>query len=232
MRTAIIAVGLALFIVACERPMQNENDDEAGWELLFDGESIEAWQGYHSDDIPAKWVVDEGAIHFNPDQDGAGGDIITREEYDDYELAFEWKIAECGNSGVIYRADDAEQYDSPWMTGPEFQILDDVCHPDAANGEDRVAGSNYDMHGPSEDVVRPAGEWNEARILVDSAHVEHWLNGTKIVEYELWSDEWEESVANSKWTDHPDYGTPRQGHIALQDHGDPVWFRNLRIRRL
>ena len=242
---------LLLLFAACDRPVENVTDDdppastaadtlnvltdaqrEAGWELLFDGEGVDQWTGYHSDSISAKWVIDDNAIHFDPDRGGEGGDIITREEYGDFELAFDWKISECGNSGVIYRADDSEQYDSPWMTGPEYQILDNTCHPDASNGADRLAGANYDMNPPTEDVTKPSGEWNESRIIVDSSHVEHWLNGTKVVEYELGSDEWQQNLANSKWTEHPDYGTTSAGHIALQDHGDPVWYRNVRIRRL
>lgn len=251
MRKLALVFGLTFLVAACDRPVENATDDAApassaadtlntltqaeadeGWQLLFAGDEFDHWQGYHSDSISAKWVVDDNAIHFDPDRGGEGGDIITVHEYDDFELAFEWKISQCGNSGVIYRADDAEQYDSPWMTGPEYQILDNTCHPDAQNGDDRVAGANYDMNPPTQDVTKPAGEWNSARIVVDSAHVEHWLNGTKVVEYELWSDQWKQDVANSKWSEYPDYGMPRSGHIALQDHGDPVWFRNIRIREL
>lgn len=203
-----------------------------GWQLLFDGESFAAWRGYRSDSMPAQWVVEEGALHFDPEQEGAGGDIITVREYDDFELSLEWKIGECGNSGIFYRVKEDEQYESTYHTGPEMQVLDNTCHADAGNGPDRTAGANYALHPPSEDVTKPAGEWNQTRIVVDSAHVEHWLNGVKVVEYELWSDDWKQRVAASKFTEWPDYGLARSGHIALQDHGDPVWFRNVKIRPL
>ncbi|SRR5690606_12576403 len=236
MKKSALTLGLVLLIAGCNRPPETggtaDMNTESQWEQLFDGESLANWRGFRSDSIPAKWVIDDGAIHFDPEAEGEGGDIVTREAYDNFELTFEWRIGECGNSGVIYRADISEQYEAPWETGPEYQILDNTCHPDAENGLNRTAAANYDMNAPTEDVTRPAGEWNEARILVDSSHVEHWLNGTKVVEYELWSEEWEANVANSKWVDYPDYGRATSGHIALQDHGDPVWYRNIRIRRL
>lgn len=244
MRTLTLVLGLTLVIAACERPMQDGADTaETGaastavgaddeWEVLFDGTNLDAWQGYQSDSLPGKWMIEGDALFFNPDSSGPGGDLVTREEFDDFELAFEWRVGDCANSGVIYRADDADEYGAAWETGPEYQILDNTCHPDAENGLHRTAAANYDVHAPVADVTRPAGEWNQARIVVDSARVEHWLNGTMVVEYELWSDEWEDAIAESKWTEYPDYGTARQGYIALQDHGDPVWYRNIRIRRL
>ena len=198
-----------------------------GWSLLFDGASIEWWRGFRQDSLPGSWQVADGALYYNGE---GGGDIVTVEEYGDFEFAFDWKISEAGNSGVIYRAD--EDHDAPWMTGPEYQILDNFGHPDRNNGDDRLAGANYDMHAVDPDVANAAGEWNTARIVADGAHIEHWLNGQKVVEYEMWSDDWQDAVANSKWTDYPDYGSVEVGHIALQDHGDPVWYRNLKIRRI
>lgn len=209
-----------------------ETEQGENWELLFAGEDLDDWKGYQSDSISSKWVVDDNAIHFDPDVEGAGGDLVTGETYEDFELSFEWKISECGNSGVIYRGSEADQYDQPWNTGPEYQILDNACHPDASNGPDRMAAAAYDMYAPSEDVTRPAGEWNQSRIVADSSHVEHWLNGTKVLEYDLGSEEWNQRLSESKWTDYPDFGTVRDGVVALQDHGDPVWYRNIKIRRL
>lgn len=243
--TVVLALALSASVwTACEQPevrdehastgevdeARNELTDaerEAGWELLFDGDDLGRWKGYGSDETPSGWIVDGGLLHFDPDVEGAGGDLLTKETFGDFEFAFEWKISECGNSGVIYRAVDTAEYETPWMTGPEYQVLDDACY-DGGN----LTGSNYDMHPPSEQVNRPAGEWNSGRIVADAARVEHWLNGTKVVEYELWSDEWEARKAESKWSEYPDYGMARSGHIALQDHGNPVWYRKLRIRPL
>jgi len=207
-------------------------DQEEGWELLFDGRSFNNWKGFKTDSISGKWIIDDHAIHYDPDEPGTGGDIITSEAFDNFELSFEWKIGECGNSGVIYLAEEADERDNTWETGPEYQILDNTCHPDVENGPDRTAGSAYDVYASNEDVTRPAGEWNESRILVEGRRVEHWLNGTNVVEYELESDDWQARIADSKWTDYPEFGTVDSGHIALQDHGDPVWYRKIKIRRL
>ena len=200
--------------------------DADGWQMLAAGNAH--WRGYQRDSLPPAWVVEDGALYFSGE--GEGGDIVTREQYDNFELELEWKISEAGNSGIMFRV--SEDHDAPWRTGPEIQVLDDAGHPDAQNGEDRLAGANYDMHGPSKNVVKPAGQWNHIRLVVNGAHVEHWMNGEKIVEYELWSEEWKQRIAESKWIDMPDYGMKQSGHICLQDHGDPVWYRNVRIRRL
>ena len=236
--TALLMILLLIAGVACGQKADDAADadeggsmmaetDADGWQDLAAGETH--WRGYQREDLPPAWVVTEdGALYFSGE--GEGGDIVTREQYDDFELELEWKIAEGGNSGIMYRV--GEDHDAPWRTGPEFQVLDDAGHPDADNGPDRLAGANYDMHAPSKSVVKPAGEWNHVRLVVNGPHVEHWLNGEKIVEYELWSDEWKARIAESKWIDMPDYGMLEAGHIALQDHGDPVWYRNVRIRRL
>lgn len=204
-------------------------EEAEGWQLLFDGESLDGWRGFKRSDVPAGWTVDDGAIHFTGEApEGEGGDIITEDQYDSFELALEWKVAEAGNSGIFYHVD--EDHDYPWESGPEMQVLDNAGHPDAANGPTRQAGANYDMHAPARDASNPAGEWNAVRIVVDGPHVEHWMNGEKILEFEQWSDAWKEQVQNSKWKDYPDYGLNETGHIGLQDHGDPVWFRNIKIR--
>jgi predicted dehydrogenase len=160
-----------------------------------------------------------------------GGDLITREQYDDFELELEWRISEGGNSGIFYRVSEDAEYSRTYQTGPEFQVLDNDGHSDGVTEAHR-AGANYALHAPSRDVTRPVGEWNTVRIVADSAHVEHWLNGEKIVEYEQWSDEWQRLVDESKFIDMPGYGQYHRGHIALQDHGDRVWYRNVRIRPL
>lgn len=198
---------------------------EAGWRLLFDGKTTDGWRGYHLDSMPSGWQVVDGALT----RVGGGGDIITRDQFADFELTLEWKVAPGGNSGVIYRV--TEEYDYSYKSGPEMQVLDDAAHRDGLSRL-TAAGSNYGLHPAPAGVVKPAGEWNLARIVVKGNRVEHWLNGQKLVEYELLSPDWEAKVNQSKFVQWPNYGRARQGHIALQDHGDVAAFRNLKIRPL
>ncbi|MBW1881614.1 MAG: DUF1080 domain-containing protein [Deltaproteobacteria bacterium] len=184
---------------------------QAGWRLLFDGATLDGWRGFRQERAPDGWKVVDGALT----RVGAGGDIITAAQFDDFELTLEWKVAPGGNSGVFFRV--TEEGDRTYHSGPEMQVLDDAAHSDRLSRL-TAAGSNYGLHAAPEGVVTPAGEWNTVRILVDGSHVEHWLNGTKVVEYELWSEEWEELVAASKFSERPAYGRATRGHIALQDH--------------
>lgn len=205
----------------------SEEERVMGFELLFDGESLEAWRGFRREDVPAGWSARDGVLVFTPGLDG--GDLITRETFTDFDLRLEWKVSPGGNSGIMFAV--VEDADRTYESGPEMQVLDDAGHADGRSPL-TSAGANYGLHAPSADVVRPAGEWNEARLVRRGARVEHWLNGTKVVEYELGSDDWESRVAGSKFARWPAYGAHHEGHIALQDHGDPVRFRNLRILRL
>lgn len=201
-------------------------EEEAGWVLLSDG-TLDAWRGYRREDVPAGWSAAENAIAFAPGVEG--GSIITRDQFTDFELAFEWRVEERGNSGVFYKVTEADR--APYWTGPEYQILDNAGHPDGRRPE-TSAGANYALHAPARDATRPVGDWNEGRIVVRGPRVEHWLNGAKIVEYELWTDEWRALVAETKFGEWPGYGMAEEGHLGLQDHGDPVWYRNVRIREL
>ena len=203
-------------------------EEAAGWRLLFDGASLDGWRGYRQQDVPAGWSAEDGVVAFAPAARGEAS-LITTEQFGDFELSLEWKIGPGGNSGIFYRATEAER--APYWTGPEMQLLDNDGHGDGRNPK-TSAGSNYALHAPSEDMVRPVGEWNHVRIVVDGASVEHWMNGTRVVTYELWSREWEAAVARTKFQEWPGYGRARRGHVGLQDHGDPVWFRNIKIREL
>jgi hypothetical protein len=196
-----------------------------GWRPLFDGKTTNGWRGFRQDKMPDGWKVVDGALT----RVGKAGDIITVDQFDDFELSLEWKIAPGGNSGVFYRV--TEEDDAMWKTAPEMQVLDDAGYKEKLKPT-QTSGSNYDLHAPSRSVARPAGSWNESRILVNGNHVEHWLNGVTIVEYELGSAEWERLVKASKFGVHPRYGRARSGHIGLQDHGDEVAFRNIKIRAL
>jgi len=203
----------------------SEEERRAGWELLFDGRDTQGWRGYRQAACPAGWQAIDGALT----RAGEGGDIVSEDEYQDFELAFEWRVAPGANSGLMFHVGEQREY--PWETGPEFQILDNGAHPDGREPK-TSAGSNYAMHAPRADVTHAPGEWNQARLIVLGPHVEHWLNGEKLLEYELWSDDWKSRVAACKWKDRPDYGTLKRGRIALQDHGDWVAFRNMRLKRL
>lgn len=210
---------------ASEDPMNtlSEAEREAGWTLLFDGLSLDGWRGYNMDGLPGGWAVEDGLLT----RTGPGGDLITREQFDDFELTVDWMVEEGGNSGIFYRAAEGEE--RIYHSAPEFQVLDDPHH---ADGADPVtsAGSNYGLNPAPRGVVRPANEWNTARIVVRGVRVEHWLNGSKVVEYELHGAEWDELVANSKFVEWPAYGQAPRGHIGLQDHGDRVWYRNMKVR--
>ena len=209
--------------------MQNTLTDAEradGWTLLFDGETTDGWHNYGADTISSHWQVEDGALTLT---EAGGGDIVTAEPYGSFELKLEWKLVECGNSGLFFHV--VPGHDGVWETGPEMQILDNTCHPDAEDPTHRN-GANYDLHAPSEDASNPAGQWNQIRLVVDGDHVQHYLNGTKVVDYRLWTEAWREQVASSKFSDIDGYGTARTGHIALQDHSDRVWFRDIKLRPL
>lgn len=196
-----------------------------GWTLLFDGTTTRGWRGYRRADMPAGWQAQDGALT----RVGAGGDIITEREFKDFELVLEWQISPGGNSGIFYRVTEAGE--ASYHTGPEMQVLDDATH---ADGKSRLtsAGAAFGLYPAPAGIVKPVGEWNEARIRIRGATVEHWLNGVKVVEYELLSPEWLRKVAASKFAAWPGYGRAARGHIALQDHGDRVAFRGIKIREL
>jgi len=195
------------------------------WRALFDGETTAGWRGYRMDGVPDGWQVVDGALT----RVAGAGDIITIDQFGNFELELEWNVSPGGNSGIFFRVTEAA--DNTYETGPEMQVLDDAEH---ANGQSPLtsAGANFGLYAVTDQVVRPPGEWNSVRIVADGAHVEHWLNGEKIVEYELWSPDWESRVSNSKFAEWPSYGRATRGHIALQDHGDWVAYRNIRIREL
>ena len=197
----------------------------AGWKLLFDGSTTNGWRGFKKQDVPAGWVARSGELR----RVAAGGDLITKDEYQNFDLVFDWKIVYGGNSGVMYRVteDGSETYE----TGPEYQLLDDPHFPD---GKSLLtsAGSDFGIYPVTQRMAKPANEWNTSRIVVNGAHVEHWLNGLKVVDYELWSPDWKQRVANSKFKAWPGYGLAKYGYIALQDHEFPVAFRNIKIKVL
>ena len=211
----------------------------AGWRLLFDGKTPRGWRGFHKATFPeGRWVIEDGCIHHlagEGKQSADGGDIITVEQFENFELFLEWKIAPGGNSGIKYFVDENFPPTGSGGLGFEVQILDDERHPDAKLGRNgnRTAGSLYDLiPASSNKILKPVGEFNEVRLVVRGNHIEHWLNGVKVVEYERESPELKKLIAESKYKDIPTFGTRSRGHILLQDHGDAVWFRNIKIREL
>jgi len=197
----------------------------AGWRLLFDGKTTAGWRGWKMDSMPSGWQVVDGTLkRVKP-----AADIITTDKFRNFELSLEWNIAKNGNSGIFYRA--SEDDDAIYWSAPEMQVLDDAGHPD---GQSRLtaAGADYGLYPSPAGVVKPAGQWNQVRIVVNGNHVEHWLNGVKVVEYELGSPDWEAKVKASKFAPHAHYGRNAEGYIGLQEHEYPVAFRNIKIRVL
>ena len=195
---------------------------QSGWRSLM---SASDWRAYMKPDFPAGWTFADGLLT----RTGRAGDIITREKFKNFELELEWNISEGGNSGVFFRG--VEGPDAVYYSAPEMQILDDARHNDGKLPQ-TSAGSNFALHPAPRGIVKPAGEWNQAKLVVNGNRVEHWLNGTRVVEYELHSADWKQRVANSKFAQWKEYGMAAEGHIGLQDHGDRVAFRNIRIRVL
>ena len=195
---------------------------------LFTGKDTSAWRGYKQQNFPTNnWVIDNGALKTVP---GQAVDLVTRETYKDFDLSFEWKVPPGGNSGVMYRV--AETGSAPYQTGPEYQVLDDDKHPDGRNPK-TSAGSLYALIAPSKKtILKPVGEFNSSRIVFKKNKVEHWLNGAKTVEYEWGSEEVKGLITTSKFASMKEFMTRKEGHVDFQHHGQEVWFRNMRIRRL
>ena len=200
------------------------------WVPLFNGKSFDGWHSYLKKEVSPQWKIENEAIML---MEKGGGDLLTDKEYENFELELEWKISLAGNSGVVYRVHESAEFKSADQTGLEMQVLDNERHPNAKQGLDRTAGSLFDMVAPNDSTVcKPAEQWNKAKLIVNNNKVEHHLNGKKIVEYQIDGPEWAGLVNNSKFKNWPPLGQYRKGHIALQDHGNKVWFRNIRIREL
>jgi len=234
--TAIIAC-LALLSSFNSEPLraQGSSQQSAGeWTELFNGKDLTGWRRYGEKSAGSAWIVEGDALVLDVDDSTTattGGDLITDGQYENFELELEWKISAGGNSGIFFGVQEIAGQRVAYLTGIEMQILDDDKHIDGKVPE-TSAGSCYALYAPAEDVVRPVGEYNKVRLIVRDAKVEHWLNDHKIVAYTIGSDDWSSRVAASKFADWEHFARYRKGHIALQDHTDRVWFRNIRIREL
>ncbi|MEX0636048.1 MAG: DUF1080 domain-containing protein [Ferruginibacter sp.] len=210
---------------------------DTGWVNLFDGTSTNGWHSYGKASIGSAWKVAEGSLYLDTTkkegwQISDGGDIVSNNEYENFHLKLDWKVAPGGNSGIIFFVhEDTSEYDFVWQTGPEMQVLDNAAHPDAKIVKHR-AGDLYDLISCSVETVKPAGEWNAAEIITQNATLTFILNGTVVVKTTLWDDRWSQIIASSKFNSMPGFGTFKKGKLALQDHGNAVWFRNIQIKEL
>jgi len=261
-KSIIILIGIVFVFSCTKEPKKeakenqivSEKKESNDWIFLFDGRSMDGWRAYNGDKMPPGWLVKDGELTYDTElgleQDYKGGkDIIYGlEEFENFELYLEWKLPEGGNSGIFYHL--KEGYDGPSGISPEYQLIDDINYenihdltayntglgyenPETLNPLQKTA-SDYAMY-PADDSqkqLNPVGEWNSSRIIFTPEKVEYWLNEKKMVSFVPWSDDWYERKNSGKWKAHPDYGKFKSGYIGLQDHSSPIWFRNIKIRKL
>lgn len=209
----------------------SEKEKKEGYTLLFDGKTMDEWRAYQNKSTES-WSVDSGTLHCRGVHGNYGAmsaDLITKKQYENFELSLDWKISPKGNSGILYMVAETEPNSS--TTGPEYQIIDDKNFPEKLEDWQHTA-ADYAMYPAPMANSNPAGEWNHAQIIVNGDHVEHWLNGKKVVEYDLYSPDWQKRKMAGKWKDAPDYAKSKKGHIAFQNHGSEVWFKNIKIKEL
>ena len=241
--------GFAFVIIACNSPKNTTmntsteanslsiEETNNGWQLLFDGKSTNGWHKYGNQTIGKAWKVADGNLYLDAAskkdwQTAEGGDIVTAEEFENFHLKLDWKISPNGNSGIIFFVhEDLAKFKNTYNTGPEMQVLDNNGHPDAKIIKHR-AGDLYDLISVSKETVKPVGEWNTAEIKSDNGDLRFFLNGEQVVNTTMWNDAWRTMIAGSKFKSMPGFGTYKKGKIALQDHGDNVWYRNIKIRKL
>jgi len=250
----ILIVAIMLIIVSCKEKKEklnnettaeelasedDQNMDQDEWTVLFDGTSFDGWHVYPGSEVPAAWQIEDGAMRFRPDDvrvDGNRFNLVTDKEYTDFVLSLDWMVTEGANSGIMWGVVEDPKYIEPFYTGPEIQVLDNINHPDAKNGRTHQAGALYDMIGPSEDVVKPIGEWNTFEITINHKTNEGIivLNGRMVGEFPVIGEGWATMVANSKFADWEAFGKHKNGKIAYQDHGEKIsiGYRNIKIKEL
>ena len=224
-----------LLFTGCSQNANKLTDQETqeGWALLFDGESLKGWRDFKGEGVTAPWKVEKGTLTSLGEGSDSTGYIVSEREYENFIVTFDWKIDKGGNSGILYHVVERPQYKVPYVTGPEYQLLDDVGFPSPLEDWQK-SGADYAMYvaDPAKKELKKAGQWNNSKIVFDNGMVEYWLNGQKIVEFEAWTEDWFKRKESGKWDFAPEYGLARSGRIALQDHGDRVWFRNMKIKEL
>lgn len=232
---ASITLCLIFGVMACSKPNTQHNqltskEKKQGYKLLFNGENLNGWHSYLQDQPGSAWSVENGAITLNPGS-GSGGDLTTDKQYKNFVLELEWKISKGGNSGIIFYIHESPKYEQTYFTGPEMQVLDNKFAADNADPS-HLAGSLYDLIPASNSAVKPAGQWNKVKIKALNGHLQFWLNGIKVVETQMWNKHWEKMINNSKFKKWEGFAAYKKGHIALQDHGHRVWYRDIKIKRL
>ncbi len=224
---------LIFLIVSFTNSHKKAATEKGKWISLFDGATLKGWHGYNKTGTIANWAIEDGAmVCLGAAADAHGGDIVSDKSFENFELKWDWKISKEGNSGVMYHVVESKKYEAPYETGPEYQLIDDVNFPQKLE-EWQKTGADYAMHLTNEKKkLKPTGEWNTSSIIFNKGHVEHWLNGEKIVEFQAWDADWELKKKEGKWKDYPDYGSAKKGLIALQDHGNKAYFKNIMIKAL
>ena len=208
-----------------------EKEKKEGWQLLFDGSSMNGWRTYKNKPTNS-WEVSHGELHCKgsvTDKTDKRSDLVTKSQYDNFELSIEWKISKAGNSGILYHV--TEDYDAPYLSGPEYQLIDDDGFPEKLEDWQKT-GADYAMYTTTSRPTKPVGEYNITKIVVKGSHREYWLNGVKVIEFEAWTPDWNKRKMEGKWKDAPGYGMAKTGFICLQDHGSEIWFRNIKIKKL
>ena len=209
----------------------SKEEKEQGYKLLFDGKTMNGWRTYQNKSA-ASWSVDNGTLHCKGSSANYGAitaDLMTKDQYENFDFSVDWKISPKGNSGILYMVTEDNAYS--YLSGPEYQIIDDKNFPEKLEDWQKTA-ANYAMDPAPTAVPNPIGEWNHTRIVVNNGHAEHWLNGKKVVAYELYSNDWKKKKMAGKWKDVPTYGASKKGHITFQNHGSEAWFKNVKIKQL
>jgi hypothetical protein len=246
-----LAIASGLFFTSCQKPAQEDSaatevaantlteaENADGWELLFNGTSLDGWKRYNHDTIGPLWSVKDGMIicdgsGLGEGSGAMGGSLTTTRSFGNFELSVDWKISPGGNSGILYHVVESPEYGHDYETGPEYQVMDDGGWTGDKLRPAQLAGSNYDMfEAPATKKVMPVGEWNNSKIIYNNGHVEHWLNGEKVVEFEEGSEEYNNRYQSSKWVEYPGWNKFKEGAISLQDHGAPVYYRTIKIKSL
>lgn len=231
-----LSIAASAFFTSCGAQEQNtltKQEIADGWELLFDGKTMDGWRDYNGTSLTQPWHVVDGCIQAKGDGSDASGYIVTDKQYENFELSWDWKLSKGGNSGMIYHVVERPEFNVPYVTGPEYQLIDEPNFPEPLEDWQKL-GVDYAMYLPDTALmkVNPYGEWNNSKIVFDNGHVEHWLNGVKILEFEAWTDDWFDRKNSGKWAHAPEYGLSKKGVICLQDHGSPASFRNIKIKEL
>ncbi|MCW3082586.1 DUF1080 domain-containing protein [Segetibacter sp.] len=239
MKQNILVIGVVISVIilssytymAAKDNTLTPSEKKTGWKLLFDGKSMNGWRAYQNKQTNS-WSVKDGVMYCkgsSTDKSDLRADMITDKQYENFDLSIDWKISPQGNSGILYLA--TEEFKAAYLSGPEYQIIDDLNFPQKLEDWQKT-GANYAMDPAPTAAPNPVGQWNTTRIVVNKGHVQHWLNGKKLLDFEMWTDEWKKKKTEGKWKDAPGYGVSKKGHIGLQDHGSEAWFKNLKIKEL